>query len=231
MSAGRNLITLFFTVNTLLQFFFWRRFRVSLAGDAASTGNAAGRRTRTPPTTMAFAKKHFFSAVFFICLVNARGGGDGGRRRHARLASARAGCPPAENFFSDEAHSGVAQAQMRKLSCSLARPTDSNRTSIVAPMQVQVHDLAAQTRDETQASFTARAPRPHVRLTTENRREVRNWATSRHRACVVGFRGGPAPPASRHVVSSEDAPAWRSPGKKKAAPGSGLRACTGGGDQ
>ena len=66
MSAGRNLITLFFTVNTLLQIFF------------SLVSPRVGKRRRKPAlpaiTKAAFAqthaqwffKKHFFCAVFFM---------------------------------------------------------------------------------------------------------------------------------------------------------------------
>lgn len=128
MSAGRNLITLFFTVNTLLQIFFRRPSQCS----ASTSGRCAARGMRSLPMAHSratpFSKKHFFSAVFCKPRKTVRLEQPRCRDCAARITASPAACPPAENFLSASSTSGVAQAEMRKLiasfdprACALAR--------------------------------------------------------------------------------------------------------------
>lgn len=115
MSAGRNLITLFFTVNTLLQFFFSRPSPCSPSRSGKHTARGQLRGLVAHARTTAFSKKHFFSAVF---LKHSRSASRRLRSRcdeALRVAASSAACPPAENFLSGNSTSGVAQAEMRKL--------------------------------------------------------------------------------------------------------------------
>lgn len=121
MSAGRNLITLFFTVNTLLHFFFRPPSR-----RPASEGHRRGAhlpmrstslRTRAP----VLAENHFFFAVFLLHQEFERQRQQPDRRNATKASRSSTACPPAENIFRDACASGVAQAEMRKLLARLDR--------------------------------------------------------------------------------------------------------------
>lgn len=115
MSAGRNLITLFFTVNTLLHFFFSSPSPCLASTSGKRTTRAARRNANARTAASLPSKKHFFSAVFLNRCNDARRAPP---RRHGgalHLAALFAACPPAENFLSGNSTSGVAHAQMRKL--------------------------------------------------------------------------------------------------------------------
>lgn len=115
MSAGRNLITLFFTVNTLLQFFFSRPSPPSPSRSGKYTARSPPRGLAARAHATAPSKKRFFSAVF----LNRSKSASHRRRQHCgdtlHVAASSAACPPAENFLSGNSTSGVAQAEMRKL--------------------------------------------------------------------------------------------------------------------
>lgn len=115
MSAGRNLITLFFTVNTLLHFFFEPPSRCHAAkGDRRRARHPAASPHRRAHA-IALKKNHFFSAVFFVHRQFEHPPQTPGTPRTPNASASSAACPPAENFFGNDCTSGVAPVEMRKL--------------------------------------------------------------------------------------------------------------------
>ncbi|MGD6598904.1 hypothetical protein VWX76_13515 [Xanthomonas citri pv. citri] len=98
----------FFTVNTLLQFFFHPPSLRAMSAPANRPARGRTRPTEKRARPTAFSKKHFFSAVFFksCACTPART-----LRPHGSEADATAwlaACPPAENFLSNGCTSDVA---------------------------------------------------------------------------------------------------------------------------
>ncbi|MBO9754838.1 hypothetical protein [Xanthomonas phaseoli] len=108
MSAGRNLITLFFTVNTLLQFFFYPPSLRATATPSNHPARAHPRPNEKRVGPTAFSKKYFFSAVFFMPCACVAAWALGRRGGEADAAALLAACPPAENFLSNGCTSSVA---------------------------------------------------------------------------------------------------------------------------